>query len=308
MIGKSITPPGKDAKPEDWDRFYSRLGRPKVAEDYSFDPVEGFEAEPSFMGKLKATFHSAGMTPAQAKHVFGLLAEESTASQATFRERNAQQVAAAETALRQEWGTSYENNVALAVRYADEVGGKDAVKRLEELGVASDPLILKLLSRAGQATNGRPLVKGSAAPGKGSPYGYMNEDQQSLYPRRSPKGQGPPGQAPSPHRPVHRPAAPRRGRLLDRGQRRNVPRDPESHLPPLGSEDQDQQGLHPRRRRHGTRQGAADLPGLALRARQTPLARSVRHRRLARPKGTGPHPGDALQLEPPLLHRRRGRL
>jgi hypothetical protein len=178
MIGKSITPPGKDAKPEDWDRFYSRLGRPKVAEDYSFDPVEGFEADPSFMGKLKATFHSAGMTPAQAKHVFGLLAEESTASQSTARERNAQVVAAAESELRQEWGTNYDTNVALAARFADEVGGKDAVKRLEDMGIASDPLILKLLSRAGQATNGRPLVKGSSAQGKSSPYGYMNEGRK----------------------------------------------------------------------------------------------------------------------------------
>jgi hypothetical protein len=176
MIGKSITPPGKDAKPEDWDRFYSRLGRPKTAEDYAFDPVEGFEADPAFISRLRQTFHAAGLTPAQAKTVFGKIAGEATTAEATAREANAQAIAAGEAALRADWGTNFDNNVARATQYAEQVGGKGAVKVLEDLGVANHPLILKLLARAGEATNGRNLVRGSTTNGsRTGRYYYMNE-------------------------------------------------------------------------------------------------------------------------------------
>jgi hypothetical protein len=178
-LGTSITPPGKNAKKEDWDRFYSNLGRPKTPEDYALATPEGFEADPASINRLKAAFHSAGMTDAQAKHVFDHFSGEAISTQRSQAESTAQAIAAGEAALRQEWGANYDNNVAIAARFVEETGGAGAVKRLEELGVANDPLVLKLLSKAGQTTSGKPLVRGSPAPGaKANPYAYMNEGKK----------------------------------------------------------------------------------------------------------------------------------
>jgi len=174
-IGKSIIPPGKDAKPEEWDRFYSALGRPKTAEEFALTPPEGFEANPSFMGKLKQAFHSAGATPAQASHIFNAIAEEAISSQRTASEANAQAMAAAETALHAKWGSNYDTNLARATQYVEAVGGPNAIKTLEELGVASHPLLLELFARAGEATSGKLLVKGTPPKESKSRYAYMNE-------------------------------------------------------------------------------------------------------------------------------------
>jgi hypothetical protein len=154
MIGRSIIPPGKDAKPEDWGKFYSKLGRPNSAEEYALTPEEGFEADPAFTSKLKAAFHSAGLTPAQANHVFGAISGEAVAADKISQEASAQAIAAGEAALRTKWGQNYDANVARAAQFAEKVGGPGAVKRLEELGVANDPLILDLLARAGEVPPG----------------------------------------------------------------------------------------------------------------------------------------------------------
>jgi hypothetical protein len=184
MLGKNIIQPGKDAKPEDWDKFYSKLGRPKVAEEYVFDPIAGLEENPASMSKLRQAFYAAGLAPSQAKTIFGAIAEDKISSDSTAREVTAQAIAAGEASLRQEWGVNYDNNVALARSYALEVGGKEAVSRLEEFrnaaggNAASDPLVLKLLARAGQATNGKPLVRGGGIAEKEGPYAYMNRGEK----------------------------------------------------------------------------------------------------------------------------------
>ncbi len=178
MLGKNIIPPGKDAKPEDWDRFYSKLGRPKVAEDYELSPVEGFEPNPAFVTRFRQKAFAAGTTPAQAASMFEFFTGETASAIRTEREKSAQEIAAAETELRQAWGPEYDNNVTLASEYTEKVGGKGALEHLEKIGVANDPVILKLLARAGQATNGRPLVKGNLTSTPGGAYDYMNRGEK----------------------------------------------------------------------------------------------------------------------------------
>lgn len=177
-LGRSITLPGKDAKPEDWGKFYSKLGRPEKAEDYSFDAVEGFEADPEFTTKMRQFFHAAGLSATQAKTVFSQIAAEGARSAQAENEARAQANSANETLLRQEWGGEYDNNLARASQFVESVAGKNGMKKLEEMGISKDPLILKLLAHAGMRTSGRPLVSGSLPGEKVSRYAYMNEGKK----------------------------------------------------------------------------------------------------------------------------------
>lgn len=173
-LGKSIAIPGKDAKPEEWEKFFSRIGRPQTADDYSLEPVDGFELDQAFMSRLKASLHAGGLTQAQAQRVFQFLGTETVTGQTAQREARAQKFNEGKTALQRDWGPRYEEKLEYAKRYVQQNGGDAAARHLEELGVDNDPVILSLLSRAGEATGAHKFVTGTSSKGKtDGAYGYM---------------------------------------------------------------------------------------------------------------------------------------
>lgn len=185
-LGRSVEIPGKDAKPEEWDKFLTRLGRPKSADEYVLESVDGFTATDSYLSELKGIFHSAGLTAAQANIIHKELAaraamveEQERNSKEDEREKREESVRAkreaAENTLRNAWGLNYDIRLEHARRFVIAEGGEEALAHLDSIGVGSDPVVLKLLSQAGAATGSHRLVTGLAAKGQHpGPYEYMN--------------------------------------------------------------------------------------------------------------------------------------
>ena len=154
LIGsKGVIIPGKDAKPEDVDKFYNTLGRPEKAEGYKFTPIEGIpdalKPVPEVEAAVKGLFHKAGITQAQADLIQSEYTKMQMQSIAKQQESFTAQRQAAETALRNEWAQDYDKNIALARRVVEVVGGKGAADAFGDIG--NNPTVLKFLAKVGKS-------------------------------------------------------------------------------------------------------------------------------------------------------------
>lgn len=67
-VGNNVAIPGKDAKPEEWDGLYGKLGRPAEAigaKGYKLPEAEYSDHDKQFHGAILPILHKAGMTQRQ---------------------------------------------------------------------------------------------------------------------------------------------------------------------------------------------------------------------------------------------------
>lgn len=84
--------PGKDAKPEDWKAFYSKLGAPESAEGYKLEVPDGHD--PAFAKAAAGLFAEIGLMPQQAERLNKWWNEQSAAALASAEKREADAVIA----------------------------------------------------------------------------------------------------------------------------------------------------------------------------------------------------------------------
>lgn len=146
LVGGSVRVPKDDAKPEEWDAFYGKLGRPPSADKYELpEPGNGKQWDKETIGKYLPKFHAAGYTPKQvhvamnAFHEYMLAAEDYTTQQTAERQK------AAQAELVKEWGPAdgpvYQRNLA-AAREA-------AVKIFEAEGADLDAIVGQMGNNVG---------------------------------------------------------------------------------------------------------------------------------------------------------------
>ncbi len=124
-------PSAKDAgDPKVWNDIYTKLGRPETADKYVIPLPEGDKGE--FATAVKPWMHEAGLSQSQATKLATKWNEHLAATQkqqlAELETSNATEV----TALKQAWGTNYEERAGLVDRAAETFGMKqeqlDALK------------------------------------------------------------------------------------------------------------------------------------------------------------------------------------
>lgn len=154
-IVQGIEPPGKDAKPEDWDKFYSALGRPESPDKYELPEVKP-EFEHLIMEGDDAIWkdfaHTLGLTPKQAAEgwsKYGEIINDLAAKLAPSEDK-------ALAALERDWGKDTRQNLTLASRAAQALGMTDA---LNEAGLGLNPTVLKLCAEMGRALGESRLPK-----------------------------------------------------------------------------------------------------------------------------------------------------
>lgn len=182
-LGKSITPPGADAKPEDWQAVFDRLGRPKSSKDYGLKRPETVDASmlpDDMVGAFGDLAHKLGLLPDQAAGVMGFYTGRIEAGVA------AQKAAEEETraALRQEWGAKYDENMRLAQRAVGRFGGEDALAALGPLeNVIGGVKLVKLMQAIGAAMSEDTLA-GAGSSGGGASLPGTPEGAQAEIRRR----------------------------------------------------------------------------------------------------------------------------
>lgn len=160
MIGQSIRLPKDDAKPEEWDAFYAKMGRPATAKDYAAKMPEGIKAEETeFNGFLEAA-HKMGMNKSQVQGMLdwygksvSSMTENQTAALVAAKEESA-------NALQKEWGANFPKNLALAKRALDNIGDDSVKQMFETSGLGNHVGFVKMLAQVGELLAESGLIGG----------------------------------------------------------------------------------------------------------------------------------------------------
>jgi len=163
-LGASVVLPGKDAKQEDWDAFYKRLGRPDSPDGYELESVitnEGVKLDDVGDVEFKKQAHELGLTKNQAETlhkwwinaIIGQTEKLKTAAKEKKRE--------ASEALRKEYGLEYDKKLAL-VGLVNRKFGSDGWLPYLNKGPGNDPEFLRFLIKIGEAISEETLVSGRA--------------------------------------------------------------------------------------------------------------------------------------------------
>lgn len=146
-----IVLPGKDAKPEDWDAVYAKLGRPAKPEEYGFKAPQGIPDgiyDPKFAAWAQTAFHKAGLTPRQAAAVHDEFVRMSVEGHNARVGEIKSKGDAGEAELRKEWGGDYDKHVESGRRAAKALGvAAEDLDRIE--GAIGMPKLLKLFASIG---------------------------------------------------------------------------------------------------------------------------------------------------------------
>ena len=147
MLGKNKVPiPDENASPEEWDKFYEKLGRPKTPDEYEIK-LDGVQANEEFLNNYKQWAHKAGLNKQQAAELAKHYAEFETQYVAKLQQDFINRVQEAKRNLANEWGQNYERNVKAAERAlmaaANEIDGLQ--EWLEASGAKADPVFVKLM-------------------------------------------------------------------------------------------------------------------------------------------------------------------
>lgn len=163
LIGSSIRLPGDDAKPEEWDKVYARLGRPDKPDGYEFKPPadmpEGLPYNQDFASWFKGAAHAEGLSKKAAAGLHDKFVEMSVKQAVADYEAR---ITAAEAALAKAWGgpkdsEAYKAKVELADRGIKALGGDDLMTELKATGLLGSggeilsPAIAQAFAKAGEA-------------------------------------------------------------------------------------------------------------------------------------------------------------
>jgi hypothetical protein len=188
-LGKAIVPPGDDAKPEDLNAFYAKLGRPEKAEAYEFKLPEGLPENFPYDGKAaekyKVWAHDAGLPPKQAQALHDMYVKDTAAQLQAHQEAYAKSVEAAHNELVKEWGDpksgTYERNQELANRAIRQLGGTELLGELKAVGAfgpngeVKSPKLAKALAKVGESLYAEDTMFGGPTAGA-NPFSSKTEN------------------------------------------------------------------------------------------------------------------------------------
>lgn len=172
-----IARPQEDWTPEQFDEFYTKLGRPAKVEDYDLAGVEAPEGLPvieGFQESMVGEMHKLGLSSTQ---VAGILKSYYEGQGAQFEAAGVDRQQASEAGiqdLRNEWGKSFDAQVDLANR-ALRAGAGDQFEALSQIELSdgsllgNNPAIIKVFAALGGKMSEHGLVGAAASRSTVSP-------------------------------------------------------------------------------------------------------------------------------------------
>lgn len=131
LVGrKGILLPTETSGQSEWDAFHEALGRPKTAEEYVMEVPEDYKEDFSeeLIGEAKNIFHGQGFNQKQVDTLWEFEKKRVAATNKALDDFEEREKSEAETALRNKWGTAYNENMHLANRMISE-NSKDGEER-----------------------------------------------------------------------------------------------------------------------------------------------------------------------------------
>lgn len=168
LVGGSIRVPGKDAKPEDIQKFRAELlrhlGHPETPDQYTYQlpGVEGVQYDDQTVKDFLSVAHKIGLTSEQVQAILNYDADR-VARQGQERVGDPEKCL---DALRQGddmnpgWGSTTPRYVAVAKRAMEALFHPTSITRIIESGLGNDPHFIRALYRIGRELGAEGLITG----------------------------------------------------------------------------------------------------------------------------------------------------
>lgn len=198
---KALKLPGENATAEDWDKFYSKLGRPEspdkyelklnteaVPQDFPYDETSAIE--------FRKWAHEAGLTPSQAQALHDKFVGHQASAFSATREGMAKAEGDAHRALVQAWGdadtSGYKQNVEYLSRAVAQLGLKDSLMKgglLSADGAILDHKVAIAFAKVGKELYGEDTMATNASGVLRNPFSDEHENltEQGKLLRDDPK-------------------------------------------------------------------------------------------------------------------------
>jgi hypothetical protein len=173
-LGKSVTLPDTNAPPEEWEKFFSRVGRPVSTDEYE---SHADKLDPAFEASFKQKAFKAGLTKAQYADAIGTILGSNDAAKAAYKAQADRESADTAKKLREEYGVEYDTKMAQANTAIGALFSDTVKERLASAGLMRDPAFLKSMAAYGERFGETQFIKGSPAPSvkQPDPYDWMKE-------------------------------------------------------------------------------------------------------------------------------------
>jgi hypothetical protein len=147
MMGTAIHVPKDDAKPEEWESFYRKLGKPDKPEGYGITKPADMPPGVSWNDDLTKWFvssaHAAGLNKGQVSKIINGWNEMESAKAHAMTKEIGGQIAK----LQESWGDQFQGRIELGLRGVEKLlpgeDGKKFKELMDSTGLGNHPLILK---------------------------------------------------------------------------------------------------------------------------------------------------------------------
>jgi hypothetical protein len=177
QIVQGLQVPAADADENQWNEFFSKAGRPESPEKYELEDVtlpEYFDISEEKKAFSEVAF-KAGLNAKQTKELFKSYSEVISSKFNTVTEKTKFD---AETAVKEAFGNDPQTGLVLAKKGAKSLGIGD---KLDEAGLSSNPLVLKLCAELGKTISEDTLIQ------QGSGVSKESKLEEALRLQKSPE-------------------------------------------------------------------------------------------------------------------------
>ncbi|MGB1651285.1 MAG: hypothetical protein ACPHEP_09675 [Acidimicrobiales bacterium] len=146
----AIRIPDEKASSEEWERYYTKLGRPTQPDEYDFEKAElpeGMSYDEDFEKAFLNKAHSAGLNNKQVGELYDWWNSTSKDMYVQNQVESENTIQRAEIELRADWGRQYDEKLAGVQRLVDKYADSADKQYLEESGVGNNPQLARFLDR-----------------------------------------------------------------------------------------------------------------------------------------------------------------
>lgn len=171
-------------KPKDWNdekarnSVFEALGRPADPAKYELDLPKDLKPDDEMVGKLKASFHAAGLNGFQAKAMLNSILAMTADGDKAHQTAMEQHKATSEAALKAEYGVKYQENVELATRAITHIFNEKAANALKEMNLMSDADFVRGMVKLGTMMKEGGIDIGRGEAGNGGVEGALAQIKQ----------------------------------------------------------------------------------------------------------------------------------
>lgn len=161
---KGIIPPTEHSPKEEWDAYFEKVGFVSNPEEYQIgEKPEDLDIPEEFYSSLKDTLHKHRVPLDAAKEIKSFFEEQTKKGLTEAQQKYESQINENIEALKKDFGAAFNEKIAVAKDYLEELAGDEEDLRgaFNDPAVGSNPAVVKLLVKAATKYYGEDKISGT---------------------------------------------------------------------------------------------------------------------------------------------------